>query len=98
MTYTVKKGDSLSKIGAKFGVKWQDIFKLNTDKIKNPNLIYPGQVIKLPESSKVISQEITQPKKENLPVIITEEMQPSNKILIYSGIALLAFLIIRKMK
>lgn len=45
-TYTVKKGDTLSAIGAEFGVSYQDIAKLNH--IKNPDLIYPGQVFKIP--------------------------------------------------
>ena len=43
--YTVKKGDTLSKIGAKLGVKWQDIAKLNN--IKAPYTIYVGQKLKI---------------------------------------------------
>lgn len=45
-TYTVKAGDTLSAIGKRYGVSWKDIASLN--KIKNPNLIYPGQVFKIP--------------------------------------------------
>ena len=45
-TYTVKAGDTLSAIGKRFGVNWKDIASLNN--IKNPNLIYPGQVFKIP--------------------------------------------------
>lgn len=44
-TYTVVKGDTLSGIGAKTGVKWQDIAALNG--IGSPYTIYPGQVLKL---------------------------------------------------
>ena len=29
------------------GNKWREVYNLNKDKIKNPNLIYPGQVLKL---------------------------------------------------
>lgn len=50
-TYTVKKGDSLWKISIKFynrGSDYVKIFNANKDKIKNPDLIYPGQVIKIP--------------------------------------------------
>ncbi len=50
-TYTVKPGDSLSKIAkAVYGDagKWNAIYKANQDAIKNPDLIYPGQVLKLP--------------------------------------------------
>jgi nucleoid-associated protein YgaU len=45
-TYTVKSGDTLSAIGAHFGVDYMDIARLN--KIENPDLIYPGQVFKIP--------------------------------------------------
>ena len=44
--YTVVKGDTLSAIGKRFGVKWRDIAALNS--IKNPDLIFPGQVFKIP--------------------------------------------------
>ena len=43
--YTVKKGDTLSKIGAKLGVNWQNIAKLNN--IKAPYIIYPNQKLKI---------------------------------------------------
>lgn len=45
-THTVKSGDTLSAIGAKYGVSFQAIAKLNH--IDNPDLIYPGQVFKIP--------------------------------------------------
>lgn len=44
-TYTVKAGDTLSGIAAKHGTTWQNLQKLNN--IANPDLIYPGQVIKI---------------------------------------------------
>jgi LysM repeat protein len=50
VTYTVKPGDSLSKIAVKYGRPagdWKKIYSVNPG-IKNPNLIYPGQQIKLP--------------------------------------------------
>lgn len=49
-TYTVKPGDYLILIAKKElgdGNKWKDIYNLNKDQIKDPNLIYPGQVFKL---------------------------------------------------
>jgi nucleoid-associated protein YgaU len=49
--YTVKKGDSLWIIASKmYGnpLKWPVIFRANTAKIKNPNRIYPGQVLEIP--------------------------------------------------
>jgi nucleoid-associated protein YgaU len=50
-TYTVVGGDSLSKIAKHFygdANQWKRIFDANTDKIKNPNLIHPGQVLTIP--------------------------------------------------
>lgn len=50
-TYTVQGGDSLWKIAKKTlgdGSRWSEIYNLNTDKIGNPDLIYPGQVLTLP--------------------------------------------------
>lgn len=50
-TYTVVKGDTLSQIAKRTlndGTLWKQIYELNKDTIKNPNLIYPGQKIVLP--------------------------------------------------
>ena len=50
-TYVVKSGDSLSKIAKEVlgdAGRWPEIFELNKDQIKDPNLIYPGQEFKLP--------------------------------------------------
>ena len=44
-TYTVKSGDSLSKIANKFGTSYQTIARLNN--ISNPNRIYVGQVLRV---------------------------------------------------
>ena len=47
--YTVRPGDSLSKIATKYkGVTWQKIFEANRDQIKNPDLIHPGQKLRIP--------------------------------------------------
>ncbi|HUR37144.1 MAG TPA: LysM peptidoglycan-binding domain-containing protein [Terriglobales bacterium] len=49
--YVVRSGDSLSKIAQReYGDanKWQRIFEANKDKIKNPDLIHPGQELKIP--------------------------------------------------
>lgn len=50
-TYTVAPGDSLSKIAKHFYGKandWHRIFDANRDQISNPDLIKPGQVLKIP--------------------------------------------------
>jgi LysM repeat protein len=45
--YTVKSGDTLSGIAAKYGTTWQRLASYNG--IKNPSLIYPGEKIKIPK-------------------------------------------------
>ena len=49
--HEVKPGDSLSKIAKKeYGdaSKWTLIFEANTDVLKDPNKIFPGQKLKIP--------------------------------------------------
>jgi nucleoid-associated protein YgaU len=49
--YTVEKGDSLSKIAkAMYGdaMKYPVIFEANKPMLKDPDLIYPGQVLRIP--------------------------------------------------
>ncbi len=51
MMYTVQSGDSLSKIAkAHYGdaMKYMVIFEANTPMLKDPNKIYPGQVLRIP--------------------------------------------------
>jgi nucleoid-associated protein YgaU len=53
-TYVVKPGDSLSKI-AKHAYgdanAWKRIFDANTDILKDPNKIFPGQKLKVPQKN-----------------------------------------------
>jgi len=45
-SYTVKSGDTLSKIAAAKGIDWHTLYNNNTGVVGgNPNLIYPGQVL-----------------------------------------------------
>jgi nucleoid-associated protein YgaU len=48
-TYTVQSGDSLSKIGSRYGVSWQKIFEANRDKLDDPDKIQPGQELTIPQ-------------------------------------------------
>jgi LysM repeat protein len=50
--YTVKPGDSLSKIAKDVydnGTRYMEIFKANTDKLTNPDMIKVGQVLTIPK-------------------------------------------------
>lgn len=49
--HTVKSGETLGKIAKQYygnASKYQDIFKANTDVLKNPDLIYPDQELIIP--------------------------------------------------
>ena len=54
--YTVKKGDTLWKIaethyGKGQGAKYTEIVKANTPPVKNPDLIQPGWVLRIPPAA-----------------------------------------------
>lgn len=52
-SYTVKAGDSLSKIAKTVygdASKWNRIYDANRDKIKDPDLIHPGQEFRIPDA------------------------------------------------
>ena len=55
-TYTVEKGDNLKKIAQSvYGdpARWEDIYEVNKVSIKDPNIIYKGQVLILPDVAPV---------------------------------------------
>jgi nucleoid-associated protein YgaU len=54
-TYVVVAGDSLSKIAKRqYGnaSKWRTIYEANRETIKNPDLIHPGQELRIPAADK----------------------------------------------
>lgn len=53
-TYVIQSGDTLSEIASRFGTTVQYLARING--ITNPNLIYPGEVLKI-ESSGVSKQQ-----------------------------------------
>ena len=56
-SYTVKKGDTLSGIASKYGTTYQKLASYNG--IANPNKIYVGQVIKIPNGTSSTSSSVT---------------------------------------
>ena len=58
--YVVKQGDTLSAIARKYNTTYQVLAEYNS--ISNPNLIYPGQVIKIKQEQKneahIVNNEI----------------------------------------
>ncbi len=58
--YTVKEGDTLGTIAQQelgSGARWNEIYEANKDTIKDPNLIYVGQKLTIPDG-----QTVTQPQ------------------------------------
>lgn len=54
-TYTVVAGDSLSKIAKRYygdANQWRRIHEANRDQVANPDLIHPGQRLKIPGAQK----------------------------------------------
>lgn len=50
--YTIEKGDTLWAIASKHlgkGARYPEIFEANKEVIKDPDLIYPGQQIRIPK-------------------------------------------------
>ena len=53
-TYTVKSGDTLSKIAKSLlgdPSAYMDVFNANRDQLSDPNVIRPGQVLKIPQAA-----------------------------------------------
>ncbi|MFC3078221.1 LysM and BON domain-containing protein [Phenylobacterium terrae] len=52
--YTVKSGDTLSKISQQFlgsANRYNEIFEANRPMLKDPDEIYPGQTLRIPKST-----------------------------------------------
>lgn len=47
--YTVKPGDTLSGVAQQYNTTWAAIYDDNQSTISNPNLIYAGQQLRVPE-------------------------------------------------
>jgi nucleoid-associated protein YgaU len=51
-TVIIKRGDNLWRIARATwgkGIRWSTIYQANTDQIRNPHRIYPGQVFVMPK-------------------------------------------------
>ena len=55
ITYTVQRGDTLWAIARRYGTTAEEIAEINN--ISNPNLIYPGQQLKIPTNSTTQGEE-----------------------------------------
>jgi hypothetical protein len=87
--HVVVRGDTLWGLAAKFlkdPYRWGELWKLNADEIKNPQRIYPGQVLVLDKSGKeprLKLATVTEPRREyveslrkGIPSIPPQEIEP----------------------
>jgi LysM repeat protein len=84
-TYTVRAGDTLSSIAAKFGTSYQALASLNG--IANPNLIYVGQVLRVNGSANVSSVYYTVRAGDNLSAIASRYGTSYQSIAALNGLA-----------
>ncbi len=77
--YTVKAGDTLAGIASKFGTSVSDLISINN--IKNPNLIYVGQIINGHQAKQSTPAPIIQTPKTDQPAPIstTPEKETTSK-------------------
>lgn len=84
-TYTVRSGDTLSSIAAKFGTNYQALASLNG--ISNPNLIYVGQVLRVNGSANAGSVYYTVRAGDNLSAIASRYGTSYQSIAALNGLA-----------
>lgn len=84
-TYTVRSGDTLSSIAAKFGTNYQTLASLNG--ISNPNLIYAGQVLRVNGSASAGSVYYTVRAGDNLSAIASRYGTSYQSIAALNGLA-----------
>lgn len=85
-SYVVQKGDTLWGISRKFLTqpwRWPDIWRLNKEQIKNPHLIFPGDIVRLDRATGTLTVERLAPRvrsealaREAIPTVPLKVLEP----------------------
>lgn len=70
INYVVKKGDTLSGIAQKYNTTYQKLAAYNS--ISNPDKIYPGQIIKIPNTKEIFPTTYVVKKGDSLSLIASK--------------------------
>ncbi|MCP5356599.1 MAG: LysM peptidoglycan-binding domain-containing protein [Pseudomonadales bacterium] len=76
-SYTVRRGDTLSRIANRFGLSERSLLQANN--IDHPDLIYPGQTLALPGSTPASTQPVVYVEPEQPPApepAVAESTEP----------------------
>ncbi|MBI4779629.1 LysM peptidoglycan-binding domain-containing protein [Candidatus Falkowbacteria bacterium] len=76
-TYAVRKGDCLSKIAVRHDLRWRKLYEANRQIIKNPDLIFPGQILTIPTSTTIVAKTAVAEKHQ---AVIADEYTPLNDL------------------
>ncbi len=81
--YNPAKRDCLWRIAQQFyndGFRWKDIFEANRDIVKNPDLIKPGWMLKIPKAATKMTQSAPKTNAENKEAAIKEDEPPATEL------------------
>jgi LysM repeat protein len=80
--YTVRRGDTLSSIAERFyhnPADWQFLQKVNSAEVKNPNLIFAGEVLSVPSDPPAMTAAYT-PKHATRTTVLTSASRLSGTL------------------